>query len=636
MKIEKFLPCLLACFLAGAQPAHAASYEAALKNAAYVVTSGDVNGDGQNDVLFIAKPKLVPIPIDDDLYIPVFVPPSSPSFALVSSAFGVYTLVPNPDSTMLSSAAWKPATQKISFTGGDGVYADTVVIAPGADTQAGFKVGLSNSGNLELISTTPPVVDPTLPPGVSAVYAMSNYMKGAQQLTLFTKAPNGDRLAVWTSDDASRTSMLKRWDAAGTVLGSEENFVLGTNVLSISANKTGGFLVLRKLTASGVSRLVAYRYTRDGQLVTTFQVNSLAQQLVSPDGRATLYDDGSFAAFYLTSTDTVPAKLWFNRFQADGSPINQFGRDVGYQTRINGLASDQHLVGLTIMSYLTPSSNGVNWGTSSHIRSFWSNAIFSPSVDVGQKYHEDVAMNRNGTYVTTWSTGFDAYARKFSVDGTGGPVVHISSTLVAGIGEPKAVVFDNGSYAVTWLENINGAFTLKTRLVDENGTIAGAETVVATGLRNYVPFAVGTDPSGSYTVAWTSEGPVVNATYTKDVLMRDFAAATMPTVTPLQSGVAVENLAGAANSMKYYKIVVPANKATLKVSLTSQSSRVVGNADLYLSYAQQPKRDTHDTASAGAGSEEAIQVNSPPPGVFYIGVFGAEAYESVRLNATFE
>jgi hypothetical protein len=56
-------------------------------NTKYVVMTGDVNNDGQNDVLMKAVPTIVMIPIDDDLNVPIPLPLLSPTFVLLSTGY---------------------------------------------------------------------------------------------------------------------------------------------------------------------------------------------------------------------------------------------------------------------------------------------------------------------------------------------------------------------------------------------------------------------------------------------------------------------------------------------------------------------------------------------------------------------
>lgn len=165
--------CIAAALLSvSAGPAHAGTFDGAMVRSNYVVVTGDVNGDGQNDILFKAAPaKVVLIPIDDDLSVPIVIPAPSPSFALISTSYGNYALVLNPGAEIIGAATWKPATQGIAYSGATGTYADSVTITAVSNEQASFLVAMLLDGRVQIISTTAPSVNtgaqpaaPTSPP----------------------------------------------------------------------------------------------------------------------------------------------------------------------------------------------------------------------------------------------------------------------------------------------------------------------------------------------------------------------------------------------------------------------------------------------------------------------------------------
>lgn len=151
----------LAAFSAGG--AMAASYDGAMGRTSYVAMTGDYNGDGQNDVLMKAVPKVVMIPLDDDLVVPISIAPPSPTFALISTAYGNYTLVVSPAADLIGSPSWKPATQQLVYAGANGAIAGAVTITASNGEQASFTVSMAANGQLQLTSTTPPLVDTTKP-----------------------------------------------------------------------------------------------------------------------------------------------------------------------------------------------------------------------------------------------------------------------------------------------------------------------------------------------------------------------------------------------------------------------------------------------------------------------------------------
>ncbi len=119
--------------------------------------TGDINGDGLNDVLMKAIPSVFMIPLDDDLSVPVVQPTPAPSFALLSDRFGNHSLVKNPDGSVVSNAAWKSGTHGLTFSGAAGDLAGTVSIAASSSDQRSFVVTLGSSGTLQLADISAPV-----------------------------------------------------------------------------------------------------------------------------------------------------------------------------------------------------------------------------------------------------------------------------------------------------------------------------------------------------------------------------------------------------------------------------------------------------------------------------------------------
>ncbi len=145
---------LIALAMSLAMPAHAASYVGALGKARYSVLSGDVNGDGKPDLLVKAQPTALMIPLDDDLLIPIMVAPTSPTYVLLSSVSGNYTLAA-PSTPMLAYGGWTPANYAVSFSGVAGAYAGSMTLTSALVAQPNFVVSMTaDSGQLHLTGTS--------------------------------------------------------------------------------------------------------------------------------------------------------------------------------------------------------------------------------------------------------------------------------------------------------------------------------------------------------------------------------------------------------------------------------------------------------------------------------------------------
>jgi hypothetical protein len=87
-------------------------YRFALQRAQYLVSMGDVNGDGTPDLLVKAKVNLAFV--DIDVLVPILIKSASPTFVLLSSG-GSYSLVTNPSPALLNHPAWQASSHDLVF-----------------------------------------------------------------------------------------------------------------------------------------------------------------------------------------------------------------------------------------------------------------------------------------------------------------------------------------------------------------------------------------------------------------------------------------------------------------------------------------------------------------------------------------
>ncbi len=104
-----------------------------------------------------------------------------------------------------------------------------------------------------------------------------------------------------------------------------------------------------------------------------------------------------------------------------------------------------------------------------------------------------------------------------------------------------------------------------------------------------------------------------------------------PVITLLQNGVAVTGISDDASGEKYYKIEVPAGQAKLEIEISGST----GDCDLYVREGSLPTTTEWDHRPYLMGSNEAVSIDNPAAGTWFIMLRGYTAYSGVTLVATY-
>jgi serine protease len=100
---------------------------------------------------------------------------------------------------------------------------------------------------------------------------------------------------------------------------------------------------------------------------------------------------------------------------------------------------------------------------------------------------------------------------------------------------------------------------------------------------------------------------------------------------PLSSRVQLANQAGAAGSLKVYKLDVPAG--AIGLSLRTMGGK--GDVSLYVSRGKVADADNYGFKSVHAGNNESVAITRPTAGTYYLSVVGEAAYSGVTVLGTF-
>lgn len=100
----------------------------------------------------------------------------------------------------------------------------------------------------------------------------------------------------------------------------------------------------------------------------------------------------------------------------------------------------------------------------------------------------------------------------------------------------------------------------------------------------------------------------------------------------LTKGMAVNDLAGSKDSVRKFRLRVPANAENLSISIAGGS----GDVDLYVRHGAEPTASAFDCRPYLNGNNEQCTVSSPSAGIYYVSLVGYTAYNGVTLLADFD
>jgi serine protease len=102
-----------------------------------------------------------------------------------------------------------------------------------------------------------------------------------------------------------------------------------------------------------------------------------------------------------------------------------------------------------------------------------------------------------------------------------------------------------------------------------------------------------------------------------------------PAAIELTNKIVVGNVTGTAGSQTLYSIEVPAGAKRLNVMTYGGT----GNVGMYVSAGEAPDAQSYDYKSSRPGNNEAVRVNKPSSGTYYILLVGDGAYSGVSIEA---
>ncbi len=475
---------------------------------------------------------------------------------------------------------------------------------------------------------------------LSAPYVLQGFEWGDGSLEA-TAAGDGGMSFVSSRNDLN-LSTVRRYAKDGLLAGTHSM----TGVWSdIAANRLGNYVVTN-VTAQGVYATV---FNRNGAVVVPrFQASTRGQTQ-----QVAINDAGLFVVVYngYTNSPSGPSIYWtYARvFNSDGSArtgeiliandsTNLQSWALGMDAAGNFVVNQMRRVGsyMTEHRLLRYNRDGAQLSVQNDVTDHvGSNEIPNEVVSLGLNSTGQHILGWGGAVLTPRSSAarfqrFDANGAKLGADvllGRDPP-----GTPGTGMGDAKVAIAGDGRTLAVWAQRSSFTDEYAQWNVYAHEYAADGSSLGATFRVDAAPAAavlypgslhVAMNPDGHYTVSWAeSEGGPSRK------LARRYRMEGGAPVQQLSKGVAVGGLSGAINTFRYFRFTVPPNTPNFMLTLAG-----AGDADMFVKYGEPPTLASYDIATGIAGSNEGASVNNPPPGDFYVGVFGYSAYSDVSLQA---
>jgi len=459
---------------------------------------------------------------------------------------------------------------------------------------------------------------------------------GNQVPTHFSAGTNAEKVLIW-SDAAANATYVQRVRSSGIpFLTKHQIQAPGSSKLSV--DRAGNF----SLAAESGNVLV---YDRNGNLLSDFRPTPDSWNSV-----ASMDTDGNVTVGYARpNVIGSPQTIAMRRFNTGGIPI---GPEVVVASNASGkldlptsIATDG--AGNTALVWQTSLTNAVDKKELRTQRFSRAGTALTPVLLVSHALPSSlsggrIAMEPSGKFVIAWSSSTDqnytwsVYARPY--DASGNPItvpVRVNQRVLEGGPGENPAIAESGDFVVSWIAS-NGVVggspdsTLAARQYRANGTPIGNEFRIDPPQPRFAARPLlAMDLVGNFAVAWLS----TSAETGWDVMVRPFKMDNRPSITELVNNRPVQGLAGDIESWSYYRITVPAGIAQVNVNMTGPVGG--GDGDMYVRLGAFPSLSAWDYRPYVNGSNEIANISNPPPGDFYIAIYGYIGYSGVSLNVSY-
>ncbi|WP_395011079.1 collagenase [Undibacterium sp.] len=233
-------------------------------------------------------------------------------------------------------------------------------------------------------------------------------------------------------------------------------------------------------------------------------------------------------------------------------------------------------------------------------------------------------------------------SKTYSAAGTYNVVLTVTDNLGGTASTNKSITVTAGSSNALPVANFTSGVTGLTAYFTDSST--DSDGTIASRLWNFGDGTTSSlvNPAKTYAVAGTytvtlrvtdNQGAQATRTATVTVVATGSAECTDANKQALGKNCTRSNLSGAAGSLNYMYLYVPAG--TTKIVLTSSGG--TGNANMYANTLGNWATNTsYNYRSTNAGNSETITINNPPANTYiYVSLHGATAYSGVQVKATY-
>ncbi|MBX3438400.1 MAG: hypothetical protein KF861_12990, partial [Planctomycetaceae bacterium] len=422
-----------------------------------------------------------------------------------------------------------------------------------------------DSDVLPLLNATSGLSESSLPPGGTAIYTYPAWFGNVATVAMlpyeagnivmlgwdwFDAAPIGSQDSGWS--EVLKSAVLEVYKNPSAVTLTVRDVDLDRVQLSVTSRLDGvtpqldamhpgpaGELITVSQSTPSTFGNVAMAKSRFGtSLVAWIDDTEIFARMLDADGRASgpqflvnasplsmaggtphveALNDGRFVAFW-TDGLILKGRLFDSEGVAQGSEFsinNSIVTPAAFQITIAGNGNGQFVIAATGND---GSGNGIAAQRFNLAGESVSPAIAVNSYTLGNQFNPNVAMDRDGNFVVTWSdgdvsnTGRDGdlagvYARRFNTSGAplGGDFLVNTQTFSAQLGSRVAFGPD-GEFVIVWrsLDQDGDAFGVYAQRYQANGVPRGPEfRVNSNGAGNQAFMDVAIDERGVISVSWS-------------------------------------------------------------------------------------------------------------------------------------